>query len=96
MKALSESGLKCVQKHLDLVRATDQSGQPKEVQAFCGWLDTVLFVMAPADQAQTGKVRERLNALFEHVIDKLYPNGDGLNAIHNGGSYVPNKPGVRC
>lgn len=101
---LTVEQIACVQKHLALVEATSQLGQPQHAVDFCGWLRGALDFIEPCDGQDVKKVRTRLNDCFEHAIDGMYPNQDKLNAIHSGKvvpevspSVTPNgNPIMRC
>jgi hypothetical protein len=81
---LTAEQIACVQKHLALVEATPQTGQPKQATDFCSWLRGGLDFISPGDARQVATIRTKLNDCFEHAIDGMYPNQDKLNAIHSG------------
>ncbi len=86
---LNEGQRELVKKHLALVNATPQEGQPTEALVFCGWLGGVMDTMPDLEQAgPMSKVRVRLADVFEHVIDPSYKNAKKLTQIHG--------PGMRC
>ena len=58
----------CVQKHLALVEATPQTGQPKQATDFCSWLRNGLDFISPGDARQVQAIRTKLNDCFEHAI----------------------------
>lgn len=94
-----ELQLEIIRKHLALVRATDQDGQPVEAIEFCSWLRGGVDFIRQGDGQQAATVRLRLSSVFEHAIDPTYSNTGDLNAIHNGQTKpprIPHAPGMRC
>jgi hypothetical protein len=89
---LTAEQIACVQKHLALVEATPQTGQPKQATDFCSWLRGGLDFISPGDARQVATIRTKLNDCFEHAIDGMYPNQEKLNAIHNGNSVAATGP----
>ena len=89
---LTVEQIACVQKHLALVEATPQTGQPKQATDFCSWLRGGLDFIAPCDAQQVQAIRTKLNDCFEHAIDGMYPNQDKLNAIHSGNLVATTRP----
>lgn len=51
---------------------------------FCYWLQGLLELQDPTslNEAQTQKIKNHLNMVFLHDIDKSYPETDKLNVIH--------------
>lgn len=66
---------------------------------FCYWLQG-FFELSEASSLnweQTGMIKQHLDMVFIHDIDKTYPQGQqaALNAAH-GGNNDPSKPVARC
>ena len=91
-----ELQLACIQRHLELVRATDQANQLAQAVDFCQWLRGGIDFIRPREEAPIRRVRERLASVLEHAIDPGYANQDQLNTIHNGPNKLPHLPGMRC
>ena len=75
-----------VLKHIALVKATP-GNYSSELQHFIGWLESAIEFNAPV-----GLIKEKLNSIFEHVIDPATPgNAVEQNQIHHSEGW-----GARC
>ena len=83
LSAFTDGQLKCIRKHLELVLATDQTGQPPMAVSFCSWLRGVVDFISAEDGKHTLAVQSRLHGCFEHAIDHGYQNKEQLDSIHN-------------
>lgn len=81
---LTAEQIACVQKHLALVEATPQTGQPKQATDFCSWLRGGLDFITPGDARQVQAIRTKLNDCFEHAIDGMAATGPKMGETVNG------------
>ena len=91
LKDLDAPKVECIREHLRLVEVVHNQGadnSPDQAKQFCGWLDGALDMMdvtiGRGDSMRTARIRERLNAVFVHAVDKSYSNEEQLNQIHHG------------
>ena len=95
--AFDETQVECIRRHLALVDATPQNGQPKQALDFCAWLRGGLDFMTCGDAKAVGVVQRKLNDCFEHAIDGMYQaDQNKLNATHQKPSAAPGNPTFRC
>ena len=104
---LTPKQVEMIRRHMELVYAYEKN--PKFL--FIDYLNRILKIASigeatelEIDKAQVAEIKQKLNYVFEHVVDPSYGNAqtqNALNQIHNPNSHLTNntRPGgikVRC
>lgn len=98
---LTETQIKIIKQHLELVKVTD-----KKLQGFCAWLNTIFELLDTLKLSFNVSFNEelmkilsiKLNEEFKHVIDPTYSAQEVLNKIHSFRDKDSDHPGsmIRC
>ena len=86
-KSLTAHQVELIDKHLAMVFTYEKEIKINFVIWLRGVMDAEGPVIGPMTTIKTTMIREKLNGVFEHVIDPTYGDKamqDKLNEIHNG------------